>query len=402
MASAELGLFVVADGLSVKEGGARAAAIVIERMEMWAKRERPLLESVRLADDRSIRSQVKNSLDHAVQEASRAIFQEASANSAQHGMCTTLDILVRLGNYCLVAHVGCGRAYLVRQGDSHLLTEDHTQLAYLRRTGKAAALSASEQASAAKRLTRAVGFREETKVDFLEVETEAGDRFFLLSDGAWQALPEEQLLTQLASGEPLAKLLPALHGQFGVPRDNFTTVALQPDVVSMSSAAAGAEQKLQMLGKVPAFEFLSYQELLKVLATGDLVKFGEGHTLCREGAAGGEMMLLLTGTADVTKSGQRIRKLGRGDVVGEMSMIDNEPRSASVIASAPTNVIAFRREALFDLFREDSSLAVKFLWGVARQMNFRLRSASNQLVGKPVGDPNPPLDRGPWPFTRGL
>ena len=114
------------------------------------------------------------------------------------------------------------------------------------------------------------------------------------------------------------------------------------------------------------------------------------------------MMLVLSGHVDVTKNGQSIRRLGQGDVFGEMSMIDAAPRSATVTAGGPTSLLAFPRDALFDLLREDQNLSVKFLWGVTMEMNKRLRAASNKLVGRPESEGTAVDRKVPLPFQRSL
>jgi CRP-like cAMP-binding protein len=135
---------------------------------------------------------------------------------------------------------------------------------------------------------------------------------------------------------------------------------------------------------------------------GDLVKVAAGQVLCKEGDRGGEMMLLIAGAAEVTKNGQSIRQLGRGDVFGEMSMIDSAPRSATVTASAATSLLAFPRDSLFALFREDPTLSVKFLWGVTMEMNKRLRAASNKMVGRPENEGAVTDKKASLPFQRSM
>lgn len=397
------GLFVVCDGLSVKNGGEAAAKIATEALRAWLTESRALVEAARTSNGKEAKKKLEENFSAAIQQASRNIFQHASTDPGLHGMCTGLDALLLLGSHALVAHVGSGRIYLVRKGESHLLTEDHTQLAYLRRIGKLTGATPQQLASYGRRMTRAVGFQEDVKVDLLLVELERGDRFLLMTDGVWQPLGEATVFSLAARSGKAQEVLDQLHGTVidTGARDNFTTLILDPEPPP-AVAPAGAEQKLKMLGKVPAFEYLSYQELLKVLSMGDLVKVGAGQVLCREGEAGGEMMLVLSGAADVTKSGKNIRRLGQGDVFGEMSMIDAAPRSATVTAAAATNLLAFPRDSLFTLFREDPTLSVKFLWGVTMEMNKRLRAASNQLVGKPEQEGAAVDRKAPLPFHRSL
>jgi protein phosphatase len=398
-----LGFFLVCDGLSVKSGGEIAAKTAGECLQAWAAASQSVIEKAKTSGNKEDIKALEESMAAAFHQASSVIFHKAAEDPSYHGMCTSVDLVLVFGTHALVGHVGAGRVYLVRKSEAHLLTEDHTQAAYLRRIGKLSSATPQQVATYSRRLTRAVGYQEEVKADTLLVELEPGDRFVLMTDGVWQPLGDGTVFSLAARPLPPKELLGLLHGtvvETGA-RDNYTTLIADPAVAAVP-IQAGAEQKLKMLGRVPAFEYLSYQELLKVLSIGDLVKVNAGQVLCKEGEQGGEMMLLIAGSADVTKSGKVIRSLGKGDVFGEMSMIDSAPRSASVVATSSTNLLAFPRDALFSLFREDSLLSVKFLWGVTMEMNKRLRAASNRLVGKPETDGAPTEKKGPLPFLRSM
>jgi serine/threonine protein phosphatase PrpC len=404
LVSEALGFFAVCDGLSVKSGGEVAAKLAGETLQAWVGENQALLDKVKAGGAKEDKKALEEALAHGFQNASRVIFQHSSTDPSLHGMCTSVDVVLILGSHALVGHVGAGRVYIVRKGEAHLLTEDHTQAAYLRRLGKLSNATPQQVAAYARRLTRAVGYQEDVKADTLLVELEPGDRFVVMTDGVWQPVGDTTIFGLAARNGAAQEILDAIHAvvtETGA-RDNFTTLVLDPQAAAVP-VQAGAEQKLKMLGKVPAFEYLSYQELMKVLSVGDLVKVPSGQPLCKEGDRGGEMMLLISGSADVTKNGKAIRRLGRGDVFGEMSMIDSAPRSASVVAGAPTSVLAFPRDALFALFREDPTLSVKFLWGVTMEMNKRLRAASNQLVGRPENEGAPAADKKALlPFQRSM
>ncbi|MCO5143497.1 MAG: cyclic nucleotide-binding domain-containing protein [Oligoflexia bacterium] len=380
-----LGLFILCDGLSGKGGGDVASRLATEELLNWFEIHKQEIISARESSDKKRREEIRLSLERAIQHLSAKIFINAKENLAHQGMCTTLDVLLNLGSFVLIAHVGSGRIYLRRMNENHQLTDDHTHLAHIRRTGKLDTISAQQIQQYGKRLTRAVGYQEVVKVDYLEIEIQNGDDFFLLTDGVFFGLSDEEVQKLLSTNNEFQEMQNFLLDSVAVrgAKDDYSFILYRPEVAISSDQNTQAEKKIKMLGKVPAFEFLSYQELIKVVGIADLFKVDAGTTICKEGDPGGEMMLVLSGQVNIVKNNQIIRQIGQGDVFGEMSMVDSQPRSASIIAKAQTNLLAFPREALFKLLKSEPSLAVKLLWGVTKEMNLRLRMASNQLVGRP-------------------
>jgi serine/threonine protein phosphatase PrpC len=395
---------LVADGLSVKAGGDWAAEYLGQEFTAELQKSAGTLASLRMHSPKEIKAQLEKVVDALVQRISKKIFEEGSKRPDLTGMCTGFDSVLQVAGHLFVAHVGAGRVYLIRRGEAHLLTEDHTQLAHLKRIGKLDKVSPQDQQLFARRVTRAVGFQESVKVDYLILELEKGDRIACVTDGIWQTLGDATTANTLSIAEEAKSVVEKIMGlvQETGPKDNFSALLWQPDLQSAGAESDSADQKLKMLGRIPAFQYLSYQELVKLISFGELNKVAAGQELCKEGDPGGEMMLILNGNALVRKSGKEIGRLAKGDVFGEMSMIDAAPRSATVVATMATNVLAFPRKELFQLFQEDSALAVKFLWGVTLEMNKRLREASSKLVGKSETEWTPSAKDAILPFVKDL
>ena len=388
------GVHIVCDGLGNGHGEVAAKSAVHCLLDEVKKESQSIL-ALRATSDKGGRRKIEERINGAFQEASKKIYIQSGTDPKYHGMCTTVDLLLFLGSHAMIAHVGSGRIYLQRQGALHQITEDHTHLAYLKKRGKE--IPPEQEGALARKLTRAVGFQETVKVDITEVELQPGDRFLMVTDGIWMPLGQNRI-EQLADSKSAHEIIDTLHKAIELvgAKDNFTSVMVEaPEPQEIISKA---EQKIEMLGKVPAFSFLSYQDLIKVINTGDLVKFRTDQVLFTEGEKGGEMMLILSGSVRIEKNGKNLRTQHKGDVVGEMSLIDSAPRSATVIASEPTNVLAFPRAALMNLFREEATLAVKFLWGVTMETNKRLRMASNKLVGRPEHEGVDSKSHGELPF----
>ncbi|MGO4599666.1 Crp/Fnr family transcriptional regulator [Terrabacter sp. 2RAF25] len=114
----------------------------------------------------------------------------------------------------------------------------------------------------------------------------------------------------------------------------------------------------------------------EMIARGSTVEVGPGVPLVRQGDAGGGMLMLIHGSAEVDVDGRRSSQLSTGDYFGEMSLIDGADRSATV-TSGPDGATAFRlsQAALNDLIAKHPHTAILLLKGLVgrvRQLEARL------------------------------
>lgn len=107
--------------------------------------------------------------------------------------------------------------------------------------------------------------------------------------------------------------------------------------------------------------------------------------LIREGAPGDCMLLIVEGSVEIIKQGknglpQRIALVGAGDTLGEMSLIDGEPRFASCMSLEPSLLAVLDRRALDDIMSQQPQLGIRLLHELLRLLNQRLRDTGAQLV----------------------
>jgi CRP/FNR family cyclic AMP-dependent transcriptional regulator len=131
---------------------------------------------------------------------------------------------------------------------------------------------------------------------------------------------------------------------------------------------------------------LTAEEAAQVVAQMGLVAFGPGATVLREGegAQADYLLLLLEGEVEVaTRSGGPIEMpiavLAAGSVIGEMSLFDGEPRSATCVARSHVLAAALTRPALERLIDAHPRTAAKLLMGLAQRLAERLRALGEQL-----------------------
>src|SRR5690606_2773761 len=138
------------------------------------------------------RKQLLTAVTQGVLAAHDAIVSEAAADAGKKGMGTTVVAAIVVGGDVVFAHCGDSRAYLVRDGITVQLTEDHTRLARLLAAGVDVDVD-GDGARFKSMLTNALGIGHECKVSTFVVPVADGDRFLLCSDGITEYLQENEI-----------------------------------------------------------------------------------------------------------------------------------------------------------------------------------------------------------------
>jgi serine/threonine protein phosphatase PrpC len=173
-------LFAVADGM----GGAQAGELA------------STLAAAALRDKGSDHGGGEQRVDELIQEANRRVYQRQSQDASASGMGTTMTVALVEDGQVAIGHVGDSRAYLIRGHELEQLTEDHSLVAELVRSGK---LSPEEAEGHPQRsvITRALGTDPDVDVDTFSVETKPGDLFLLCSDGLTSMVDDDAILREV-------------------------------------------------------------------------------------------------------------------------------------------------------------------------------------------------------------
>lgn len=134
--------------------------------------------------------------------------------------------------------------------------------------------------------------------------------------------------------------------------------------------------KIELLKTVPLFANLDESELIEIGRHADEVPVAEGQTLVAQDAAGTSFYVIIDGAADVIRDGQKLAELTSGDFLGEMALLEDLPRSATVVTTAPSRVLEMHRRDFSAVLDDAPHLARKMLATMAH----RLRYADEQLV----------------------
>jgi serine/threonine protein phosphatase PrpC len=221
-------LFAVADGM----GGAQAGEVA-SRLAAAAFRE------FHEADELDPEERVAR----IIQEANRRIYERARSDAQASGMGTTITAALVSGDSVAIGHVGDSRAYRLRGDKLEQLTEDHSLVADLVRSGR---LTPEEADTHPQRsvITRALGTDLQVDVDTFTVEAQAGDLFLLCSDGLTTMVDDEEIAQMVANADSLEHATKALvkAANRAGGEDNVTVVLfrLEGESASLEDTAVAA------------------------------------------------------------------------------------------------------------------------------------------------------------------
>lgn len=134
--------------------------------------------------------------------------------------------------------------------------------------------------------------------------------------------------------------------------------------------------KVESLKRAPLFEGLSKKELRELARVTEDLQVEPGTVLCREGKVGREFFVIVDGTADVTKAGERIARRSGGDFVGEIALLTTSKRTATVVATTPLRCFILTQSDFRRVLDANPSVQRKVLQALADRL-----AADTELQG---------------------
>lgn len=128
------------------------------------------------------------------------------------------------------------------------------------------------------------------------------------------------------------------------------------------------DAKIELLKRTPLFAGCSKAELRALASSADELDLREGTVITREGRPGREFFVLVSGTARVTKDGKAIAELGAGDWFGEIALLTDTPRTATITATSPVDVLVITDRRFRNVVETMPSIALKILASVADRL----------------------------------
>jgi CRP/FNR family transcriptional regulator/CRP/FNR family cyclic AMP-dependent transcriptional regulator len=157
----------------------------------------------------------------------------------------------------------------------------------------------------------------------------------------------------------------------------------------MSEHQAGKDLKeliFRMKDELKILHSLNKDELEKIVPCFEIIRYPAGAVIFSEGEPGDFIGLLVSGKVEVKKQTDFHEKqivlaiLSKGSFVGELSMVDRQPRSATVVALEDSEMIILRRDALDSFMQKYPEIGVKVLKGIIQVMSIRLRKSVERLA----------------------
>ncbi len=388
---ADLGLFIVCDGMGGHAAGEVASAIAIKTIrDRWSDPETLELIDVWLARGTAIaKKQLLDWLREGVVAAHQAIMSEAERDPTKGGMGTTLVASMVIGSELVFAHAGDSRAYLVRDGIAMQLTEDHTLLQRLLAAGIDVDVS-GDGARFRSMLTNALGIGQELKVSTFTVPLADGDRLMLCSDGISEYVPEAEVgevCTKQPSPARAAQRLIDLALERG-GADNATAIVVR--VLEAGENPLPAAQRRRDDLSISLCELwtekVTPQQRLRAMRIAIPREHAPGDKLPPHTFGDRVAWILVEGEA--TQQGE---PLGPGALVYPESLLASSPtvdKDALAVARTEVRAVAIRNDDFKELCDEDPELGEALLESLAEIIKQRIPPAPPAADPLAATDPN--------------
>jgi CRP/FNR family transcriptional regulator, cyclic AMP receptor protein len=128
------------------------------------------------------------------------------------------------------------------------------------------------------------------------------------------------------------------------------------------------DTKVKALGRAPLFDGLSRKELTQLARVSEDLEVEPGTVLCKEGETGQQFFVIVDGKVKVTRKGRRIAVRGDGDFVGEIALLEDIPRTATVTAETPLRLFVLTRKDFRHLLDTSPRVEGKVMRALARRL----------------------------------
>lgn len=379
-------IFLVADGMGGHVGGAQASKLGADTTVQILEQSFEDSDSPQRNED--IEKWEKYVKD-AISGASQAIFKLAADDPALRGMGTTVTSIIQRDGIGIVGHVGDSRLYLYRSGVLYQLTNDHTIVNEMLEAGDLSP-SQVEGHPFANVLTKAVGVLETVSADTFVFELVVGDKLLLCSDGFYGSFANADEMYAFVVDHINEDIIEQAEKRVTThnAQDNVTLALLEvvPEEATVEADTQRSQEvilKVEVLQDVNLFRGLEVKEIVSVVQASTVRRIPAGEIVVSEGESStGLLYVILDGEMQVGKGGGPLALLSKGNHFGEISILLEAPRSATVKAVTDATLLEIPKSAIDHLLSSSPRAGVQFLLAMSREFADRLAETNRRLLAQ--------------------
>ena len=376
LARPDSGLFAVSDGMGGLASGEEASNRTIAWLDGARLITDPLRQGIREKCDPPRNLALLDAMENTFQQATADIYDISQERNESMG--ATLSVGIVAGDNLFIAHVGDTRIYLLRQGNLRLLTLDHSVAAERVRRGR---MTREEYARSPLRsmLYQAIGTSPEVTPDLLELPLQHDDILILCSDGVWGALADSDFITLGAHDhlDTMAESLVKVAFEKG-SNDNLTALVVR--YRSDKEPLTAGVQWGALLQTTPLFSHLDAPARDRLAPFLQEIRCRIGDVVIREGLPGEELYVVLEGELEVTRQGVDLAVLQKGEHFGEIALVLDSPRMATVTAITECRLLVLHRTILDELIVRRPEIGALLLSRLLTQVAEELVEVSGRVV----------------------
>jgi serine/threonine protein phosphatase PrpC len=381
----EIGLFMVCDGMGGHNAGDVASQTACKIIHSHLEKNQDKLQEIASLKSRSkMRTQSIALIYDAIAAANTKVHKLSESQEDKGKMGSTVALVLIIGQRAIIAHAGDSRIHLVRGGQIHQLTADHSSVDVQLKRGAITATQALQLAGRSP-VTRSIGTKPAVKPEYIFMDLVGGDRFVICSDGLTNHISANRILSQSKkmTGEKLVDMLVRMANHRG-GEDNVTVVDVLVGPIN-SKSDDRITQELELLKSTDLFKHFHYVERLKILGNSSIRSFEAEDEILVEGKPNVHFWVVLNGSAQMFNEGEMIAVLEKGDFFGDISVIDGKSSWMDVTTMSKMHVLAIERAFFLTLLNEEPHLSSRLLSRMNRVLIQRLRDEEEEY-DEPFGD----------------
>ncbi len=360
-----LGLAIVCDGMGGHPQGDVAARRAAESAARYLANQAEALREA--ASSTFHRARLLDIVRDAVDFACGRVHRKAKAEGGI-GMGTTLSLLIVVEGVAVVAHVGDCRVYLLRNGELHQLTQDHTVAAELIRSGVLEPGSTAVHRYS-RALSRAIGLQPSVQVDALMFDVLPGDRFLLCSDGITDVISDDELRFTLGRPGPDRAEVLLQRAKEEKTRDDSTAITVrvhEPEDEVVLLRTTLVQEMAKLLSGTQLMRGLSFTEEKRVLRHLTPHQVAAGDVVIEEGEVLPGALVVLFGTLREESPDGTVRRVGSDSILEPVAAVEEREATTTVVAETGARVVWLPLRTIAALTAESPVTALQVVMNLLR------------------------------------